>query len=43
MSDYPEKFLEEVEYLLDPAETGTRGCLIPKLDDPPTDTEDEDE
>ena len=41
MSDTPERFLDEVAYLLDPAETGTHGCLIPLLDDEPEDGEEE--
>lgn len=34
MSEYPERFLPEIEAALDPAEIGTHGCLLPQLDDP---------
>ena len=43
MSDKPETFTDDVQAIIDAAETGTRGCLLPLLDDPPTDTEDEGE
>ena len=41
-------FPDEVEYNMDSAETGRKGCLIPKLDDEPdtssdSDWEDDDE
>jgi hypothetical protein len=39
----PETFLDEIEYLYDPSETGNVGCLLPKLDDPPEDTDGPDE
>lgn len=35
-------FPDEVEYNMDPAETGRKGCLIPKLDDEPDTSSDSD-
>jgi hypothetical protein len=33
VSDRPEQFTDDVQAIIDAAETGTRGCLLPLLDD----------
>ena len=37
----PEHFTDDVAWLLDPAETGNCGCLLPQLEDPPEGGEDD--
>lgn len=39
----PEQFPDDIEAIYDPAETGFAGCLLPQLDDPPTDTDEPEE